>query len=558
MPVDISSVIDSVGSFGATASKAATNLFDLNLEDAVTFSEDADTQRQIGANNQIIESAKASAAFATQTARLKGATALGTDLTSQGEILTGLSESILDLMGKQAQASKVIASKRSVGLFDDPVQWVMNQLTIGDDLEKHAGITQQLKEAEDNMTALNQATQQTAATQNALTAPITEAAMKASSDNAAAAATLKANEASRAAIGANIKGITESLTVRKEVLNSQFQEITAKTTQEHTQIALRHLDLDLQKFDWQRDEKKILDASRSKETDLDNYLMDKVNDGLRRMGLSEIPQGSPRAGSIVSMIKSKAPGAEMYVEALDVANRAELTGGATILATTPADATRLLDKSYIHISPAQGPIASLLKQTSSELSNIAKTNPNFNPKDPVQVKDTFNTIATKLLETQNKKVVSGDPDNIFNIPPIAAIISASPEAQKLPVVQKVIAPIIAAGGDLSDPSKVFSVVANAMGDGKISYPEAIELTSLYQRGVSLNINTRNLQSFGLNLNPKKAGDPSLFSYNAPIRDSGYSETVDMTNPFTLGRALNRYLADKAVKQYMNTQMNVSP
>ena len=551
--ISLESILGQVDQFTGQAVKAGNELWNLNLDAAVSHSDDAATQTEIGANTAIITNAKLSADMATQTARTKGALALGTDLRSQGELISGLSDNILDLMNQRDAVSKTIQQKKSVGLFDDPLQWIFNQVTISDDLEKHAGIEARLDEQGKNLSTLNTLTQQTIQTQNALTAPITEAGMVAANKNVIAAATLQATASQRAALASNASGITAALNVSKEVLASQFQALNAQNTQTNIGLAQAHLALDQQRFDWQRDEKKIADAARNKQTSVENYMMEQVNQGLVLMGMQPIPADSPRAGAIMMNLKSGSPSAALFAEAFNVATRSE-AAGAKIFAGNPAQAIELLDRVPVPMNGAQVPVKNILNSAVQQVKDAAAAGGGtINLKDPAVRAQALNNAATKILTEQNKKVLVGDSDNVFNIPPIAAIIAASPEAQKLPIVEKVIAPAIAAGTVLSDPNQVFALTVAALASKKITYPEALELTSLYQRGVKVNLEARELQAFGLNLEPKKPGDPSLFSYNVPIQvsNSGSKQVVDLTKPDLLGRALNKYLAGQATRQFSN-------
>src|SRR5438309_292323 len=159
--LDLSTVLDQANQFTSQAAKAANDLFNLSTEQATTASEDAEYQRQIGANNQIIDSSKQTAEFATQNAKIKGANSLGTNIKDSSEVLTGLSTSILDLIGQKNQALQGIAAKQSVGLFDNPLEYILNQITLPDDIAKHNAINEQLEAKESQVATLNQLTQST-------------------------------------------------------------------------------------------------------------------------------------------------------------------------------------------------------------------------------------------------------------------------------------------------------------------------------------------------------------------------------------------------------------
>lgn len=544
--MNISDLMNSANSFSDNATKAAGNLFDLNLDAAISASADAKTQTDIGVNNTIIQGAQQTSELATQTAKIAGANALGTNLKDQSQVLTGLSENILSLMGQRTALAQTIAQKQSVGFFDDPLQHILNQFTINDDIDKHNAVNEQLNEATDSMDTLNKLTQSTNATQDQLKEPITAAAMAASAANTADTASLASQKAQRDALQYNAQGITSALSMTKEALNTQFQAVNAVTSQQNVQIALDHLSLARQEFDWKQQEKTLADAARNKNTDIDTYTLGRINDGLTRMGMQTIPPGSPRAGSVLAAIKGGQASGTIYGQAFQISTDSEAAGGATILAPSPAGAIDLLSKLPLTLTPAQAPVKDLLDQA----TQLTAQDPNVNPKDLPSVRRSLNQNATNLLAAQSKKIVPGDSSNVFQVPPLGAVINAAPALQNLPVVAKVIAPLIASGADISNPDIVFHSALTAVEAGTITIPDMIEgLATTYQTAVKVNLEARQLQSLGLNLNPKKPGDPSTMTYNVPITTGPLNQfsissrnVIDMTDMVAISRNLNKMMA----------------
>lgn len=553
--MDISNILESSNNFADNAQKAGQQLFDLNLDSAAIESNSAKLYQSIGANSNIIDSAKQNADLATQNARIAGANALGTNLKAQGEVLTGLSTDILSLMGQKRALAATIAQKQSVGFFDDPLQHIINQFTINDDIDKHNAVNEQLVSEQDQVETLNKLTQSTNVTQNQLNEPITAAAIAASASNTAATATINANKASQDALKYNAQGITAALGASKEALGAQFNAVTAQNQQQNIQIALDHLALARQEFDWKKEEKKIADEARAKNASADDYMLDKVNDGLVRMGMAPIPKTSPKAGNILGLIKTGSPAAGLYAEAFQVSNDSELAGGATILAPSPSRAAELFKAlPNIKLSPAQLPVKDIIDSAASQVMETVKSG-QINGKDKAVTDAAMKEAATSILSGYAKKIVPGDQSNPFQIPGIGALINAAPGLQTLPVISKVIAPIIASGADVSDPNKVYGAALAAVQEGTISVPEAIEgIAQLYRTGVKVNLEARQFQSLGMNLNPKKPGDASMMTFNAPIQINtagalgfGVGKTiVDLTDEVSISRAFNKSLAAQSL------------
>lgn len=553
--MDISGILEAATDFSSKSSAAGTQLYDLNLDQAAVSSQSAELLRSIGTNNVIIDSAKQNAELTTQQARTKGANALGTNLRAQGEVLTGLSSEILDLMGQKSKLQKVITDKQSVGFFDDPLQHIINQVTINDDIDKHNAVNERLVSDQTQMEKLNSLTQSTVATQNALNEPITAAAIAASAKNTAATASLQANKATSEALQYNANGITAALKASNEAISMGFQSINAQNQQQQIQIALDHLELSRQQFDFTKQEKAIADAARAKNTSADDYLLDRVNDGLTRMGMTPIQKTSPKAGNILSLIKTGSPAAGLYAEALQVANDSELAGGATILAPSPARAAELFKTlPNIKLTPAQLPVKDIISESATQVM-AAVNSGQINGKDKGATDAAMKVASTGILSTYAKKIVPGDQSNPFQIPALGALINAAPELQTLPVVAKVLAPVLATGADISDPNKAYAAALSAVQKGTITVPEMIEgLAYVYQRGVAVNLEARQFQSMGLNLTPKKPGDASMKSFNSPIQVNSSGAlgfgigkvVVDMTDMVSLSRAVNKSLAAEAL------------
>lgn len=546
----LAALLNKATEFASSATDAGNRLVDISLQQAASSRTDARTVEKIGENAQIIDEAKQNAELATQNAKVAGANALGTNLKDSSEVITGMSADILRLMKEKAGALQTIREKQSVGLLDDPISYFFNSLTLPDDIAKHNAINEQLNEAEDNVAKLNTLTQSTSLTQSQLTESITQAGIKASSENIAARASLEASKSTRDALQYNANGITAALNVSKEVLGVQFQAQNAINAQTQIGISLAHLELSRQEFNWRKEEKKIAQAARDKDTDTDKYLLSKVNDGLTRMGMQPIPDTSSKAGAVLSLIKSGASGGNIYTEALKISQDSELAGGSTILAPSPSRAVELLSSvPGIKLAPAQEPVRELLRQATQMVAQQAATpGSQINLKNPAERTAAIDSAANQILAAQAANIKPGDASNVFQLPDLKAMIVASPPLQALPVVQKVLMPAIASGIDMNDPNRVFGTVATALKAGTITYSEALELTSVYQRGVKTNLEAKQLQSLGLNLSPKTVNDPSIFTYRTSIQaDSNPTmfagkSTVDMTNPMQVGRAMNKFLA----------------
>lgn len=533
--LDLSSILQSANQYNQAVASATVGLQKNATTGESVSNQNADLYNVIGTNATIIDQAKQNAELATQQARVKGANALGTNLKEQSEVLTSLADTIGKEYIARSQAKAAIDEKRSVSLFTDPLQWIMNQFTINDDIEAYNSHNENLASAKQQMADLNALTQSTNKTQNELSEPITAASIKASSDNLLATAQIKANEEKLKGLVYNSEGIKAALNADKEMMATAFSVFGAQKQEQNINIALAHLELQRQEFDWRKIEKEKGEAA-------DAYLIDKINKGAAmRLGDSyvPIPPGSVKAAQIVSLIKSNSPAGKQFLEDFQIGDQSDLAG-TKIIAPSPARAIDVLNSMPVKLSPAQAPVKGVLDQTLQAVQAQIQAG-KLDPKNKEGIQSFMNKTAQELLDSQAKLVKPGDSDNVYQIPALRTVIASSPTLQNLPLVQKVIGPAVATGADLNDPNQVFALTAKALTDKKITYPEALELTTLYQTAQNVNLEARQLPSLGLR--PK-------FSYNVkvqtnPIARFGDTEVVDVTKPDLVGRALNKYMAAQA-------------
>lgn len=537
--LDLTSILTQAAATRKANDTGAQQISDIQKQQAAAVDDNVDLLGIIGANDSIMTLAKIDNQEATNLAVTHAANILGTNLRDQSERITALTDTIHQEYAKKEEALKIIEEKDSVGLFDNPIEWLINQFTINDDIARHNAANARLGAAENQLQKLNELTQTTATTQKLVDESITATTKKAAMDNLAAATKVKQNEEKNKSLTYNAEAIKTILGAQKDDLQIAFSVFGAQKQQEQIGIALAHLDLDRQRFDWQKQEKDDLKKG-------DSYTIEKINQGGRLMmgeGWQDIPADSAKAKDVLANVRSNSPIGKLYQEAYMTAERSmaiDPTGQTRQLATSPAHAIELLNTLPVRLSPAQKPVKELL-DLAKEATAQKIAQGKLDGKNKGAVEADLNETVKQLLQDQARNVKPGDPDNVYNIGSLPVLIKSSPTIQNLPVVQKVITPAIAAGADLSDPNKLFSTVATALRDKNISYAEALDLTTIYHVGVGANLESRQLTSLGM--------VPS-YSYNTkiqtnPVATFGDTEIVDLTKPDVVGRALNKWMAAAA-------------
>jgi hypothetical protein len=495
----------------------------------------------IGNADQIIALAKDTAALKTQQASQKAANTFGTNMLAQGEQISRLAQIANQEFEAKDQLSQKIIQKQSVGIMDNPMEWLLNQFTIDNDIAEHNAHNQRGQAATQRIQELNQNTQATVQTQKMLDESVTQAAIEANQRKIADAAAVNANQAKLEGLKYNTEGIKAALAGAQANLQTTMTVFGAKKQEEQIGIALQHLSLSQQQFDLQKQKFEWEKEEKAKQGQGDYWMIQNVNQGLMNLygeNAQLLEPGTTKATQILALMKNNLPGSEGFRAAFYSGLNTNNTG-VKMIAATPGEAIELMHTlpGKMAFSPAQQPVKELFGQVVAATQQAGAANPDM-LKKPELRKQFMSQFAQQLADEQAKQVKIGDRDNIYQIPSLSTLIQTSPVIAKLPLTQKVIAPAIKAGVDLSDPDKVFAVTATALRKGEISYREAVDLAAIYNVAQHTNIEARQLTSVGI---------VPRFSYNVrittnPVATFGDTEIVDMTKFDAVGRSLNRYLS----------------
>jgi hypothetical protein len=535
--LDISAIIEgTTNTIQGIAAGAVSLQGNASAQEKIS-NQQADLYTTIGTNQIVVDAARQNAELAVQNTKLRGAAAMGTDINAVGELMSGLTEESRAQAATQQEALHRIQQKQSVSFFDDPLSWIVNQFTVNNDIQEYNTAEEGFNQAQHKIQSLNQSTQSENLTATQLATPITAASIEASANVLKGQADLNANKARIDGLTYNSQGVRDALTADKDIQAQRLSVFGAEKAQEQTEMALAHLDLARQKFNWETDQKAKGEAA-------EKYYIDQINKGgeiLRGTGYVPIPVGSPKAGMVLNMLKSGSPQGKEYEEYFQAAERTQSLGFVS-KSTSPAHTAQLIQSGSLKLSEAQEPIKGLLSQAASAVDLAIKSG-SVDPKNKGAIEASMNANVKAIMEQQAKNIVPGDRDNVYNIPSMKSLIESSPTLQKLPLVQKLLGPQVASNIDLSDPNKLFATVVAGVKAGTISYNDALDVSKLYRTGVDVNLAAK--QFTGLGLVP-------VATYNTKVQTNPYSpfdgrETVDFTNQVSVARALNKTFAIDANK-----------
>lgn len=498
----------------------------------------ADTYNQSATDSALIQQQIGTSDLKRQNARFKIANMFGTDTELQTEVISGLAADKMNAYKARQASLAEIERKNTSSFFDNPLEFIMNKLTVNDDIERHNAADERYTNADSLIKSLNEDTQTTIKTSNQLTESLTSATVEAASRNAAAAATIEANKATIAGLGYGADGIKAIMSKDKEQLANMFQVNAAKNAEEHLKISLANLDLSRQKFENEKQEFAERMAAKKDSQDLDSSLLTKINAGLLITG--QKPLEGVNGKQAIALLKAGSDLGKEYLKYYQMGSQSEIAG-TPVVATSPANAIDVFNTTPIKLSSAQVPVkdfsASILQEFKRQAGVAGSAASRVDLKDKVAVSTKLNEIANEKLSQMASNIKPTDATNLFNIASINSIANNSDVVKSLPVYQKVLAPVVASGVQLTDPNVVFGLVTKAIQDKTISFNDALGLSTIYHVGVGANLATKELTKFGIQ---------SSYAYNTQVN----GDIVNLTRPDAVARALNQASAMSFGKAFL--------
>jgi hypothetical protein len=529
--IDVNSILS-----GVQQSSAVLDIFTKKNQDildkaALVTGDSQSVLEQAAMDSATVASTKVAADLRTQAAKQALGIDFGTDRSAQNEVFSKLAATETAAWTAQVAARDIIEQKKSVGLLNNPLEFILNKLTIDKDINKYNAALRVRQDALDRIESLNQATSSSAILQNQFNNSVTVVSAEASTRLASVQAILQANQANIEGLKYNSQGIKEALEANAQKLAWNFSALGAKNAAANLALSQANSAREQARFEFSMQEK-------SKSDKYDSYIIDAVNAGRAIRGVP--PLTGVKADNVLQTLKAKGPLAQEFM--LDYQNGERFAeSGVAKLASSPVDSAQLFSSGRaVSLSPAQ----ELVKEKLGDAGVLAKLELAKNPdaKNPQVQADVFNKAANQILQRDATEIKVEDSKNIFSIAPINQIVKVSDAAAQTPVYQKILRPLLDNGVNLNDPNKVFAAVTEGLRTKKITYEEALSLTTIYHAGAAANLAQRDLPKFGL--------IPS-FTYNVRLEIPGSlygAKVMDITKPDVVGRYLNSYLALESLRK----------
>lgn len=532
MAIDLAGLLDSITGAGAAAStdnNEATAAIKANT-DALTssFQQSVDRQQVVAANTQVVADVQNQGKLAAQNALQNFSAQWGGDTMDASGTQAKLAARHNEASAAADQALDIIRQKRSVSFFDDPLSWISNKLTINTDIDNYNSNITIANKAESDMDNINQSIDLRASAQAKIGTTITAASAQAASAISVASAQEAADTLARQGIAANTQGVQEiaSMSYRQLQIatagfdaDAKYQEL--KNSQAHLALAYDQFDLEKKRFALQQAKEVNADGANQ-------YIAEQINNGLKVMFPKNPAAWNVPPGKMTAVLSGKVPMDPILSQAFKVGESSKdytVPGAGTrLLGVTPSDALTTLSFNPDTSPDMKGGI-DILNQAKQLIDTKLAGQPIITPAQQKEYNDAVNKAANNILMAAANH--TQDPTSVYYLPPADKIVQAIPEMQQDPVWQKVLAPMVAAKADLSNPAVVAGYVSNAVQAGTITLNQgAASITGLYQRGQEINMASKQLVSLGLTPKISYVG-PDPYTGVGAIGKIDYTKAVEV-------------------------------
>lgn len=525
--LDISSILTAVNNQQYSSQTIAdTIISDTNQVQEVGKAKIASITQQ--ADAEIIKSSaeEAGKLRAQQNSR-NAATAFGTNMDIASSVITALGSQMIDSFNSANAALDNIHSKQSVGFFDNPLEYISNQLDLPAAKKEYNYHAQKFNLAETALAELNASTQSTVVTQNAIAEVKNAATLQASTDIIKAKSAQLSSEVTQQNLLYNIQGLKVIQDLNQQQVDLVFKAQGALVTQENLDISRAHLAETRRMHDLQLEERKErIDKNAADKAEIAE-LGDTINMGRQSLGLAPIPHG--RAIQLMKM--GGDTGNQIKYQYSIGAMQASV--GKPIIAEEPAMAAKVVSETQAPLSPTMASVKKLLTTTYSEVMS-GSFKKDLDTKDTIKVLGVTNKVLKGRIDAMAANIKFGDNNNIYAAPDLVSV-SKRKSVQESVLYQKVLQPAIEAGNlNESNPDLLLALATNAAKKGIISFPDAVQgIANYYKEATIMN---------NVNKDYTRVGITPQTTYITEIQDpTGFTTKYDLSDPTKVSNLISKKL-----------------
>lgn len=395
-----------------------------------------------------------------------------------------------DKLTKAQQLAQSVEDRESVGFFDNPLGFIVNQLYLPDERNALKATLDSANVAKQRIADTNQLMQASAISENAF------------KQSLSAAANQSLVEAMQKDIGAkaDAAAITSAQTGARMVMDVyqlDAAQLEARRAQQNAQATEQNLEI-------------ARTAEAERKARFDDWLrqsaenVDFNNQATRWYNLAAAEAKRPRLTSakISSLLKLGGPNAESAKNLIFMGQTIEETGR-TNFGATPWTALKTLASLRYDINDPNRPAGDVIggawygaAQTAGEQAAQAKNLASI--KDPIVLERAYNEAAIKSFK-ENQPVRFSNTENPFIVQAPTAFLDTTPAAiENTKLWTDVLKPAVASGAlKTSNPSVLVDYAISAVQDKKISLGDAAQgIVTYYNSAMQLNNEIRQFEKLG--------------------------------------------------------------
>lgn len=523
MDLNLSGILDQTSSAVSGFDQAAGKITDISNQVSDLTQQKVQTDNDAATAAATVKGIDLTNQAQQEATRKAIAARLGTDATlGAGWIVGKAADDMKQFKANADIASANIQSKESINPLQNPLGWILGKATVGSDYANYNYWARQYNSSEQQALDAEKMTQESFVTNNALSSTTSQAYINAA--KVVAGYQYNADSINSQLQGArwNLDAVVNASNMTRDKLSALYQGNNAIMQQKQFGLEQQRTQLALQEFNLRK-------QAFTEKTDEDSLVQRYIQRGYFNLTGQQMDPG--RAKDAIILFKSKQPQVMQYFQNGLESNQ---NGGQPLISTSPFDASTLVGtKVAQNLSPSQQLVGNQLVTWRREFgSNTYQATLEIDKKDRNAVASAFNSFVSDKLAQETANV---QPGSIFAPASIKQVASTNTDVQSSPVWNNVLKPASDAGVDIDNPNTTFSLVTAAVNSGKLSYRDALDLSTVYRAGLELNNSAKNFTGMGL---------PPIRSYNTQVSVPGTigKTTIDLANDQAIATALNRMAA----------------
>lgn len=426
-----------------------------------------------------------------------------------------------------------VRTKREMPIWENPIQWAINQVTLPFSEEKLQGSTQELDLAQKTLGQINNTLSVAQSVAQKQAVSVTAASAEALAVVAAGEAEIQARRAELDGLMYNSKAIQAGIEGPKERLGAVYDLTNAQRQADLYLLNLQKFKREGEQQDWARSQREAELEAKRENKKVDEHFAETIVQGDAVLGMP--PRSAVELKSAVALLKTGQ--SKDLAKIYDIGRRYKASG-VPIIGTTPSETLDNLTELPNNVAPIRTEALALIKQAREQIL----VDPKIDKKDGKAIANATDKLVEQFITGQLQSISPGS-NNIFDIGDLSNYLgnktgTGMTDLRATPLAEKILLPAIAAGQPLNDPRIVMGLTAKAINDGTITTTQAIDgLTFMYRKANLINQSALNLQGMGIVL------PANGMMYNARM-GGFFAKPVDMTSPEAVGRFLAKDLAER--------------